>query len=155
MNSALLSSDKNYWETPQEFFNKLNEKYHFTFDLAASDSNAKCKSYFTETDDSLSQDWHTIGGNLFLNPPYGRGIHKWVKKAYQESLLKAEGDIVMLIPARTDTSYWHDFIFGKAQIKFLRGRLKFELNGESKDAAPFPSAVVIYGGRQNRCPKRL
>ena len=72
MNNALLSSDKNYWETPQDFFNKLNEKYHFTFDLAASDSNAKCKSYFTETDNSLSQDWHRISGNLFLNPPYGR-----------------------------------------------------------------------------------
>lgn len=149
INHGLFTSNKEDWETPQDLFNKLNEKYHFTFDLAASDSNAKCKSYFTETDDSLSQNWHRISGNVFLNPPYGRELHKWVKKAYEESLLKAEGDIVMLIPARTDTSYWHDFIFGKAQIKFLRGRLKFELGGAARDAAPFPSALVIYGEADN------
>lgn len=148
MNSGLLSSEKSYWETPQVFFNQLNKKYHFTFDLAASGSNAKCKNYFNESNNSLSQDWHEIGGNLFLNPPYGRELRKWVKKAYEENLKKQDGYIVPLIPARTDTSYWHDFIFGKAQIKFLRGRLKFELNGEAKDAAPFPSALVIYGGSQ-------
>lgn len=149
INHGLFTSNKEDWETPQDFFNKLNEKYHFTFDLAASYSNTKCKSYFTEKDDSLSKDWHRIGGNVFLNPPYGRELHKWVKKAYEESLKKHDGYIVLLIPARTDTSYWHDFIFGKAQIKFLRGRLKFELNGESKDAAPFPSALVIYGEADN------
>jgi len=148
MNNSLLSSDKNYWETPQAFFDKLNRQYHFSFDLAASVDNAKCGNFFTEEDDSLSQNWHSIAGNLFLNPPYGRELRKWVQKAYEESLGKHDGFIVLLIPARTDTSYWHDFIFGKAQIKFLRGRLKFELNGESKDAAPFPSALVIYGGRQ-------
>ncbi|MBS0978694.1 DNA N-6-adenine-methyltransferase [Levilactobacillus brevis] len=148
MNNALLSSEKNYWETPQAFFDKLNRQYQFSFDLAASVDNAKCQNFFTEEDDSLSQNWHIIAGNLFLNPPYGRELRKWVQKAYEESLKKHDACIVLLIPARTDTSYWHDFIFGKAQIKFLRGRLKFELNGESKDAAPFPSALVIYGGRQ-------
>ncbi|TOY75099.1 adenine methyltransferase [Levilactobacillus brevis] len=149
MNNALLSSEKNYWETPQDFFNKLNEKYHFTFDLAASPDNTKCENFFSEEDNSLTKSWHELKGNLFLNPPYGRELRKWVKKAYEESLKKHDGYIVILIPARTDTSYWHDFIFGKAQIKFLRGRLKFELNGETKDAAPFPSALVIYGEADN------
>jgi len=145
VNEGLMSSEKNYWETPQDFFEDLNKNYDFSFDLAASKDNAKCDNFFCEEDDSLTKDWHELKGNLFLNPPYGRELKKWVKKAYEESLKKTDGCIVLLIPARTDTSYWHDFIFGKAQIKFLRGRLKFELNGEAKDSAPFPSAIVIYG----------
>ena len=88
-----------------------------------------------------------LDGNLFLNPPYGRELKNWVKKASETEL--GEGQyLVMLIPSRTDTSYWHDYIFGKAQIKFLRGRLKFEVNGEPRDAAPFPSALVIYKGEK-------
>lgn len=145
VNEGLMSSEKNYWETPQDFFEDLNKDYDFSFDLAASKDNAKCDNFFCEEDDSLTKDWHELKGNLFLNPPYGRELKKWIKKAYEESLKKTDGCIVLLIPARTDTSYWHDFIFGKAQIKFLRGRLKFELNGEAKDSAPFPSAIVIYG----------
>lgn len=145
VNEGLMSSEKNYWETPQDFFEDLNKDYDFSFDLAASKDNSKCENFFCEEDDSLTKPWHELKGNLFLNPPYGRELKKWVKKAYEESLKKTDGCIVLLIPARTDTSYWHDFIFGKAQIKFLRGRLKFELNGEAKDSAPFPSAIVIYG----------
>ena len=148
LNKGMMSSNKDSWETPQDFFDKLNNKYHFSFDLAASDDNHKVDYYYTTKDDSLSKPWHKIAGNLWLNPPYGRKINDWVKKAYEESLIKNRGAIVLLIPARTDTSYWHDYIFGKAEIKFLRGRLKFEVNGKSKDAAPFPSALVIYKGEK-------
>lgn len=145
INKSLFTSDKNYWETPQDFFDKLDAVYHFNWDLAASDLNHKASNYFTEKDNSLSQNWGGLEGNLFLNPPYGRAIKDWVKKA-SETSLKPNQYLVMLIPSRTDTSYFHDYIFGKAEVKFLRGRLKFELNGNSKDAAPFPSVLVIYKG---------
>lgn len=143
INKGLMSSNKNYWETPNNFFNNLNSKYNFRWDLAASDSNHKCSNYYTEEQNSLEQDWTILSGNLFLNPPYGRDLKCWVKKAYESSLY-TDSKIVLLIPARTDTSYWHDYIFDKADVYFIRGRLKFEINGEAKDAAPFPSAVVVY-----------
>ncbi|HEN5962516.1 DNA N-6-adenine-methyltransferase [Streptococcus agalactiae] len=139
---SLLSSDKDYWETPQNFFEKLNEEFNFNLDVASSDNNAKCKNHFTVDDDGLSQDWT---GNVFCNPPYGREIGKWVEKAYKESLEPYNNVIVLLIPARTDTKYWHDYIFGKAtDIRFLKGRLKFTINGKENHPAPFPSAVIIY-----------
>jgi len=143
INSALFSSNKEDWETPQAMFDQLDAKYHFGFDLAASDSNHKCDRYFTEQDDALSQDWATIKGPLFLNPPYGRNLRQWIEKACKTAS-ETNLTIVLLIPARTDTSYWHDFIFGKASIEFLRGRLKFEQNGVPGNSAPFPSAIVIY-----------
>ncbi|WP_252192268.1 phage N-6-adenine-methyltransferase [Secundilactobacillus kimchicus] len=91
INPALFTSNKELWETPQEFFDNLDNKYHFTWDLAASDTNHKCPSYFTEEDNSLKQDWHKLKGNLFLNPPYGRNIKVWVEKAYNESILRGGG----------------------------------------------------------------
>ncbi|WP_353726531.1 DNA N-6-adenine-methyltransferase [Lactiplantibacillus plantarum] len=133
INKALFTSNKEDWETPQDFYDRLNAKYHFEWDLAASDDN------------SLEQDWEGLSGNLFLNPPYGRELKLWVKKAATTGL-KDKQNLVMLIPSRTDTSYWHDYIFNHAEIKFLRGRLKFEVDGISGDSAPFPSAVVIYTG---------
>lgn len=142
MNEALFSSKKMDWRTPTKFFDELNEIHNFTLDAAASDDNAKCKNYFTETTDALSQSWE--GHTVFCNPPYGRQIGKWVKKAYEESL-NTNTKIVMLIPARTDTSYYHDYIFPHAKVEFLRGRLKFEDDlGIGKDPAPFPSALVIF-----------
>lgn len=146
MNSALMfSSKKQDWETPSKFFDEINSKYHFSFDLAANIQNAKCQKFYTPLDDSLNQDWEKIKGNMFLNPPYGRDLKKWVKKAAETSL-EPNQFLVMLIPARTDTSYWHDYIFGKAEIEFLRGRLMFEADGVPGDRAPFPSALVIYKG---------
>mgnify|MGYP000875913726 FL=1 len=145
MNKELMfSSKKEDWETPQLFFNELNKKYKFNWDLASSDANAKCVNHFTVGDDSLSQDWSALEGNLWLNPPYGRDLKRWVKKAY-ESSLNREDVLVMLIPSRTDTSYWHDYIFDKAEIKFIRGRLKFENGGVASQPAPFPSALIVYG----------
>ena len=134
------SSKSNEWATPQNLFDELNEEFNFTLDPCATDKNAKCSKYFTIEDDGLSKDWSN--DVVFMNPPYGREIKKWIKKAYEESLNGAT--VVCLIPARTDTTYWHDFIFGKTNdIRFLRGRLKF---GNSKNSAPFPSAIVVYQG---------
>lgn len=143
MNKALLSSKKMDWCTPQAFFDDLNREFHFVLDAAAMPENAKCTQYFTPETDGLSRSWD-VGGSVFCNPPYGRRLGKWVKKAYSEHV-RGGVTIVMLIPARTDTSYFHDYIYGKAEIRFLRGRLKFEdENGAAMNPAPFPSMVVIF-----------
>ena len=134
---AAFSSKSNDWATPHQTFNELDNEFNFTLDPCASHQNAKCEKYFTKEDDGLSQDWSNE--IVFMNPPYGREIGKWVEKAYRESLKGAV--VVCLIPARTDTKYWHNFIFPYAEIRFIKGRLKF---GGSKNAAPFPSAIVIY-----------
>ena len=132
------SSKTNEWSTPQDFFDELDKEFNFTLDPCSTSENAKCAKYFTVEDDGLKQDWSN--DVVFMNPPYGREIKHWIKKAYEESLNGAT--VVCLIPSRTDTIYWHDYIFGKADdIRFVRGRLKF---GGSKNSAPFPSAVVIY-----------
>ncbi|MCG1347457.1 phage N-6-adenine-methyltransferase [Staphylococcus epidermidis] len=136
--SVHFSSKSNEWTTPQHLFDELNREYHFTLDPCATHENAKCEKYFTEKENGLLQDWSD--DVVFMNPPYGREIKHWIKKAYEESLNGAT--VVCLIPARTDTTYWHDFIFDKAfDIRFLKGRLKF---GDSKNSAPFPSAIVVY-----------
>lgn len=142
MNNALhFSSKKHDWETPQSFFEELNSEFHFTLDAAADDLNHKCEKYFTEEQDALSQEWK---GSVFCNPPYGKKSPNFIKKAYEESKQEYNEVVVLLIPARTDTKIWHEYIFGKAEIRFLKGRLKFENNGQAKDAAPFPSALVIF-----------
>ena len=131
------SSKTNEWETPQELFNRYNEIYHFTLDVCATEENTKCKKFFTKKENGLLQNWSK--DICWMNPPYGREISKWIEKAYTESLKGAI--VVCLIPSRTDTIYWHNWIFPHAKIEFLKGRLKFS---NSKHPAPFPSAVVIY-----------
>ena len=145
-NSALFSSKKMDWCTPQTFFDTLNAEFRFTLDAAATDKTAKCGTYYTPEDCGLEGEWDVGGGAVFCNPPYGREIGKWVKKAYEEA---GKGlTVVLLIPARTDTSYFHDYIYGKAQIRFVRGRLKFtDDSGREPHPAPFPSMVVIYNGK--------
>lgn len=138
MNTAVMFSSKtDLWATPQDFYDALNTEFGFTLDPCSTHDNAKCPVHFTEEDDGLSQEWapHTV----FMNPPYGRVIIDWMRKAYEESLKGAT--VVCLVPARTDTRWFHDYVYGKAEIRFVRGRLKF---GGSKDSAPFPSMVVIY-----------
>lgn len=148
MNSALLSSKKMDWCTPKDFFDTLDKEFHFVLDAAATDKTAKCSLYYTPETDGLSQSWNH-GGSVFCNPPYGREIGKWVRKAYEES--KSGATIVLLIPARTDTNYFHEYIYGKAQIRFVRGRLRFtDDNGNVADPAPFPSMVVIYNGEDEQ-----
>lgn len=117
-------------------------KSTMNFILCLSDKSAKCAKYFTPEIDGLRQSWG-VGGAVFCNPPYGREIGKWVQKAYEEA--KKGVKIVLLIPARTDTKWFHNYIYGKAEIRFLRGRLKFtDEEGNAENNAPFPSMLVIY-----------
>lgn len=135
---VMFSSKKQDWETPKDFFKQLDKEFNFTLDPCCTKENALCKKHYTEKEDGLKQDWN--GETVFCNPPYGRAIKTWVKKCYEEGK-KKNTTVVMLIPARTDTSYFHDYIYNKSEIRFIRGRLKF---GNSKNSAPFPSMVVIY-----------
>lgn len=131
---AFNNSDE--WETPDDVFNNLNNEFNFTLDAAASDANHKCPRYYTIEDDALSRSW---GGEVvFLNPPYSQ-IKEWVKKAYYEHL-QPKTTIVLLIPARTDTKYFHKYIYHRCEIRFIKGRLKFS----NKDNAPFPSMLAIF-----------
>ena len=134
----MFSSKSDEWETPQSFFNKLNNIYKFTLDPCSTPESAKCEKYYTLEDDGLSKSWKNE--TVFVNPPYGK-IKDWVKKAHDESINNGAVG-VMLIPARTDTRYWHNYIMEDAEsIYFVKGRLKF---GSSQNSAPFPSAVVVF-----------
>lgn len=137
MNKVLFSSNSNEWATPQSLFDDLNKEFNFTLDPCANEQNHKCALYYTMQDDGLCQNWG--GQNVFVNPPYGREIKDWVRKSYEESR-KPNTKVVMLIPARTDTTYFHDYIYHKAEIRFLKGRLHFNDAGP----APFPSMIVIF-----------
>ena len=132
---VMFSSASDDWETPQAFFDDLNAEFNFTFDVCASDKNHKTEEYYPEDVDGLTQKWL---GTCWMNPPYGRTIGLWMKKAYESSLQGAT--VVCLIPSRTDTKWWHDYAV-KGEIRFVKGRLKF---GGHKNSAPFPSAVVIF-----------
>ena len=134
----MFSSESNEWATPQKFYDELSKKYSFTLDPCATHNSAKCEKYFTPEEDGLAQDW--AGETVFMNPPYGREIKKWIQKAYEESR-KPKTTVVCLIPSRTDTRYWHDYCMKSHEICFVRGRLKF---GDSTNSAPFPSAIVVF-----------
>lgn len=136
----MFSSKKDQWATPQDFFDVLDREFSFTLDPCADETNHKCNRYFTQEIDGLSQDWG--GETVFCNPPYGRDIKKWVKKSRDEAQ-KPNTTVVMLIPARTDTQYFHDYIYQKpnVEVRFIKGRLKF---GDSNNSAPFPSMVVVF-----------
>lgn len=138
--SVHFSSETDLWATPQHFFDTLNVAFGFELDVCASPDNAKCAHYFTKVDDGLAQDWR---GMVWMNPPYGRGISAWMRKAYESSLQGAT--VVCLVPARTDTAWWHDWAM-RGDITFIRGRLKF---GDAKNSAPFPSALVVFYGIDN------
>lgn len=139
ISSGLYTSRTEEWATPQEFFDELNREFRFTLDPCSTDENHKCERFYTIFQNGLLQDWG--GENVFVNPPYGRKVKEWVKKCYEESK-KPNTKVVLLIPARTDTAYFHDYIYHKVkEIRFVRGRLKF---GDGKSPAPFPSMVVIF-----------
>jgi site-specific DNA-methyltransferase (adenine-specific) len=141
----MFSSKTDQWSTPQEFFDKLDWRFGpFDLDPCANPHNTKCANFFTEAEDGLSKDWE--GFTTFVNPPYGRGIDKWIKKSFDES--RKDGTrVVMLIPARTDTKYWHQYVMRADEVYFLKGRLKF---GECDNSAPFPSAIVVFDGCNQR-----
>ena len=136
--SVHYSSKSDEWETPQELFDRLAVLFGpFTLDPCATPANAKCAKFYTSDDDGLAQPW--ANECVFMNPPYGRVIGQWIEKAYHESLNGAT--VVCLIPARTDTAYWHDYVMKADEIILLRGRVRF-VGGKS--CAPFPSAVVVF-----------
>ena len=123
------------WSTPPDFFAKLDSEFHFTVDVAATSENAKCVNYFTREQDGLKQEWTGI---VWCNPPYD-DIGKWLEKAHASA--KDGVTVVCLIPARTCTNWWHNFIEPYAEVRFIRGRLKF---GGMKTSAPFPSVIAIF-----------
>ena len=142
--SVHFSSNSNEWNTPDDLYNILDKEFNFTLDPCTNGLNNKCEFYYTEKENGLIQDWSK--DIVFMNPPYGRQISQWIEKAYNESLKGSK--VVCLIPSRTDTKYWHDFIFNKAsEIRFIKGRLKF---GNSKNSAPFPSAIIVYNSKFNK-----
>lgn len=150
MDRALLSTGKDDWETPKDFYEKLDDEFRFTLDPCCTHENAKCEKHYTKDDDGLSRDW---GGEVvFCNPPYSKKGNQdaWVKKCYTESL-KPNTTVVALLPTRTDTNRFHDYILGKAEIRFIKGRLVFEVDGKpligkngKPQPAPFPSMICVW-----------
>lgn len=139
MSPVLFSSNHNEWATPAATFAELDAEFHFDLDPCSTHENAKCREHYTIEDDGLIKNWG--GRRVFCNPPYGRELPAWVRKCAQEAA-KPDTLVVMLIPARTDTAYFHDYIYHRArEIRFIRGRLHFN---ESKSGAPFPSMIVIF-----------
>jgi phage N-6-adenine-methyltransferase len=134
INNGMFTSNTFEWSTPQDLFDTLNAEFHFTIDVCATKENAKCEHYFTKEDDGLSKEWT---GVCWMNPPYGRQIGKWIKKAYESA-----STVVCLIPSKTDTAWWWDYVM-KGEIRYIRGRLNFS---GSKINAPFASAIVIFKG---------
>jgi site-specific DNA-methyltransferase (adenine-specific) len=126
------------WYTPQSIFNQLNEEFHFTLDPCSTDENCKLSKHYTKQTNGLLHDWGEV---IFCNPPYSQ-ISEWVKKCHDEGC-KDNTTVVMLIPSRTDTKYFHNYIYNRSEIRFVSGRLKF---GDSKSSAPFPSMIVIFRG---------
>ncbi len=140
MEKCLFSSNSDQWATPKYIFDELNKEFDFTLDPCADAKNHKCEKFFTKNENGLAQDWG--GMRVFCNPPYGREIYQWVEKSYHEGH-KENTLVVLLVPARTDTKWFQDFVYHRSEIRFLRGRLKF---GDSKNSAPFPSMIVIFRG---------
>ena len=156
-NPGLYSSATDEWPTPAPLFAALDAEFGFELDVCASPSNAKCARFWTRDDDGLRQPWSP--GPAWMNPPYGTEIGKWVAKARRES---ARGAVVVcLLPARTDTAWWHqDVMPGAAQIRFICGRLSF--GGGLQDAAkarsgahnaPFPSVIVVFAPGSSGAPR--
>ena len=142
MNKALYSTGNTDWETPQDLFDIINKIFKFDIDVCATAANTKCRKYYTEEQDGLKQKWE---GNVWCNPPYGRDIGEWVSKACHSHCNKTT--VVMLLPARTDTKWFHERVFMDADVIFLKGRLKF---GGGKGSAPFPSMIAIWGYKKHK-----
>ena len=137
---AMFSSASGDWETPQGLFDELNKEFGFTLDACATPLNTKCPLFYSE--ESLDRTWP---GRVFVNPPYGREIGKWVSHAYTESQCCIGNEVVvMLLPSRTDTAWFHEYVLRADEIRFIRGRLKFS---GWHTSAPFPAMVVVFRGK--------
>jgi phage N-6-adenine-methyltransferase len=135
MNRGLFTSDRQDWETPAALFRTLDAEFGFELDVCATKENAKCSAFFSPEVDGLKEAWH---GVCWMNPPYGSAIRLWMAKAYSSSLEGAT--VVCLVPSRTDTRWWHDFVM-RGEIRFVEGRVSF---GNGENPAPFPSAIVVF-----------
>lgn len=145
LSTVLFSSRSEEWETPQELFDELHGEFGFTLDVCATPHNAKCKRFFDKHRDGLAQDWSQE--RVFMNPPYGREIGRWMWKARREAQRGAL--VVCLVHARTDTRWWHENVEHTAsEVRFIRGRLRFRRSGIPGMPAPFPSAIVVYRPRK-------
>lgn len=131
---VFYSVKRDDWGTPDDLFFMLDKEYGFEIDVCANEENHKCDVFYTKEDDGLSKEWQ---GVCWCNPPYGRQISKWVKKAYESD----SATVVMLLPARTDTSWFHNYVLPYAEIKFIRGRIQFD---GAKYNAPFPSMIAVF-----------
>lgn len=138
ISETLYSSRSDLWSTPQDFFDKLNDEFHFDLDACAIPENAKCERFYSPEQDGLSQPWT---GNVWCNPPYGKDIAKWIAKA-QDEIQRNANVIVLLVHARTDTRWFHEYLYNKpnVELRFVKGRIKF---GGAKYNAPFPSMIAI------------
>lgn len=143
---ALLSSRSVEWPTPKTFYQRLHKEFGFTLDPCATKANAKCARFYTINDDGLSKDWGQH--RVFCNPPYGRPLRHWIEKAIQASSKGAL--VVMLLPASTGTKWFHELVLGKAELRFVKGRLQF---GDAGMSAPFSSVVAVY--RPTTCGARI
>lgn len=132
--SVFVSSQTVEWATEQAFFDQVNREFNFTVDVAANAGNAKCERFYDIDSDGLMQDW--TGETVWCNPPYGDRIKDWMYKA-----ATSDATTVLLVPARTDVKWFHDIVLPRAEVRFIKGRLKF---GGSKDPAPFPTMLVIF-----------
>jgi site-specific DNA-methyltransferase (adenine-specific) len=150
-NSQMLSQNTNEWATPKVLFDKLNKEFNFTLDACASSWNNKVDNYFSLENDALQQDWK---GVVWCNPPYSN-VSDWVKKAYEESEKGAV--VVMLIFSKTDTKYFHNFVMKADEIRFIKGRVKFEKHEDTitkshSPSAPAPSCVVVFRNNNKQSP---
>lgn len=137
---AAYMSNRMNWETPTDLFAQLDREFHFTLDAASSETNRKCEKHYTAEDSAFDHSWG--GETVFCNPPYGRAIKDWVRKCSMEASRK-NTIVVMLLPARTDTRWFQHYILNRAEVRFLKGRLRFETYGIPGGPAPFPSMIVV------------
>ena len=151
MQDVHFKSGNKEWETPDSFFQPYAKEFNIKLDVCATRENAKCKAFYDKKTNGLHASWaiaNEIGGGksaCWMNPPYGRGIEKWVKKAYDEALKGVT--TIALLPARTDTSWFHNYIYKKHEVRFLKGRIKFV---DASSSAPFPSMIVIFKKRKQK-----
>lgn len=138
MNPGLYASKTPEWSTPQDLFDRLDSEFNFTLDACATVRNHKVDTYFIEIEDGLNQPWG--GHTVWCNPPYGAAIGEWVRKGFTEARVGG-ATVVMLVPCRTDTAWWHDWVMFAQEVRLIRGRLQFE---GAPSSAPFPSAVVVF-----------
>lgn len=136
-NNGRYNGNGRNWQTPPEIFDPLHREFDFDLDPCATASSAKCKTFFTEAQNGLEQSWE--GHRVFMNPPYGREVYAWTRKARTSGAL-----VVGLLPASTDLAWWHDDVVGHAKVRYLRGRVRFLTDGPYRASGFFASVIVIW-----------